>query len=335
MIYLRHPMPLTFNAVYFSWTHFLSTQRLLGTTCIWRHPQRGPYTSARGHSNKSSNLELDAHRPNQLKTRHRDNEPWQGCRWHSRAVQRIHGWSPRHRVVTRCAAPTPGASTRAKPRRTRARPRAPPATPRRPTAAPLQPAPSRAPRPAARRCLPGRGGDHGGGGLCKVPKPARELRERGARTRPAAPSSREPRAPRAREAGAAGRASRDPHADRWLEGRGRGGGCCARRPGSRRWLPGNPESARKTRFLEFVVRLKVGGKAVSHRRSHHLTHIAAAAAAKSLQSRPTLCDPMDGSPPGSPVPRILQARTLEWVAFSSPMHESEKWKWSPSVVSDS
>ena len=51
---------------------------------------------------------------------------------------------------------------------------------------------------------------------------------------------------------------------------------------------------------------------------------AAAAAAKSLQSRPTLCDPMDGSPPGSPVPRILQARTLEWVAFSSPMHESEK-----------
>ena len=72
------------------------------------------------------------------------------------------------------------------------------------------------------------------------------------------------------------------------------------------------------------MRLKVGGKAVSHRRSHHLTHIAAAAAAKSLQSRPTLCDPMDGSPPGSPVPRILQARTLEWVAFSSPMHESEK-----------
>ena len=49
----------------------------------------------------------------------------------------------------------------------------------------------------------------------------------------------------------------------------------------------------------------------------------AAAAAKSLQSCPTLCDPRDGSPPGSPVPGILQARTLEWVPFPSPMHESE------------
>ena len=43
---------------------------------------------------------------------------------------------------------------------------------------------------------------------------------------------------------------------------------------------------------------------------------AAAAAAKSLQSCPTLCDPIDGSAPGSPVPGILQARTLEWVAIS-------------------
>ena len=43
---------------------------------------------------------------------------------------------------------------------------------------------------------------------------------------------------------------------------------------------------------------------------------AAAVAAKSLQSCPTLCDPIDGSPPGSPVPGILQARTLEWVAIS-------------------
>ena len=41
-----------------------------------------------------------------------------------------------------------------------------------------------------------------------------------------------------------------------------------------------------------------------------------AAAAKSLQSCPTLCDPIDGSPPSSPVPGILQARTLEWVAIS-------------------
>ena len=44
--------------------------------------------------------------------------------------------------------------------------------------------------------------------------------------------------------------------------------------------------------------------------------IAAAAAAKSLQSCPTLCDLVDGNPPGSPVPGILQARTLEWVVIS-------------------
>ena len=49
----------------------------------------------------------------------------------------------------------------------------------------------------------------------------------------------------------------------------------------------------------------------------------AAAAAKSLQSCPTLCDPIDGTPPGSPVPGILQARTLEWVAISF----SNAWKW--------
>ena len=42
----------------------------------------------------------------------------------------------------------------------------------------------------------------------------------------------------------------------------------------------------------------------------------ATAAAKSLQLCPTLCDPIDGSPPGSPIPGILQARTLEWVAIS-------------------
>ena len=49
----------------------------------------------------------------------------------------------------------------------------------------------------------------------------------------------------------------------------------------------------------------------------------AAAAAKSLQSCPTLCDSIDSSPPGSPVPGILQARTLEWVAISF----SNAWKW--------
>ena len=49
-----------------------------------------------------------------------------------------------------------------------------------------------------------------------------------------------------------------------------------------------------------------------------------AAAAKSLQSCPTLCDHIDGSPPGSPVPGILQARTLEWVAIS--FSNARKWK---------
>ena len=52
-------------------------------------------------------------------------------------------------------------------------------------------------------------------------------------------------------------------------------------------------------------------------------------AAKSLQSCPTLCDPRDDSPPGSPVPGILQARTLEWVAISSP----NAWKWKVKVKS--
>ena len=50
--------------------------------------------------------------------------------------------------------------------------------------------------------------------------------------------------------------------------------------------------------------------------SFHSFLAAAAAAAKSLHSCPTLCDPIDGSPPGSSVPGILQARTLEWVAIS-------------------
>ena len=54
-----------------------------------------------------------------------------------------------------------------------------------------------------------------------------------------------------------------------------------------------------------------------------------AAAAKSLQSCPTLCNPIDGSPPGSPVPGILQERTLEWVAISF----SNAWKWKVKVKS--
>ena len=63
-------------------------------------------------------------------------------------------------------------------------------------------------------------------------------------------------------------------------------------------------------------------KKVAFVRGLRYESMAAAAAAKSLQSCPTLCNPIDGSPPGSPVPGILQARTLEWVAISF----SNAWK---------
>ena len=60
-----------------------------------------------------------------------------------------------------------------------------------------------------------------------------------------------------------------------------------------------------------------------HEIMSYLPKLGAAAAAKSLLSCPTLCDPIDGNPPGSPIPGILQARTLEWVAISF----SNAWKW--------
>ena len=60
-----------------------------------------------------------------------------------------------------------------------------------------------------------------------------------------------------------------------------------------------------------------------------LKFTAASAAAKSLQSCPTLCDPIDSSPPGSPIPGILQARILEWVAISF----SNAWRWKVKVKS--
>ena len=59
----------------------------------------------------------------------------------------------------------------------------------------------------------------------------------------------------------------------------------------------------------------------------YIGRAAAAAAATSIQSCPTLCDPIDGSSPGPAVPGILQARTLEWVASSS----SNAWKWKVKV----
>ena len=73
--------------------------------------------------------------------------------------------------------------------------------------------------------------------------------------------------------------------------------------------------------------LKVSAKASGMSTTNYHPHLewltAAAAAAKSLQSCPTLYDPIDGSPTGSPVPGILQAKTLEWVTISF----SNAWKW--------
>ena len=71
---------------------------------------------------------------------------------------------------------------------------------------------------------------------------------------------------------------------------------------------------------EMKRRLLLGRKAMTN---------LAAAAAKSLQSCPTLCDPRDRSPPGSPIPGIFQARTLEWLAISF----SNAWKWKVKVNS--
>ena len=76
--------------------------------------------------------------------------------------------------------------------------------------------------------------------------------------------------------------------------------------------PPHPRSAEKLSPTKLVLGAKKVGTTAVERSSL----AAAAAAAKSLQSCPTLCDPIDGSPPGSPVPGILQARTLEWVAIS-------------------
>ena len=70
------------------------------------------------------------------------------------------------------------------------------------------------------------------------------------------------------------------------------------------------ERIKYTLFTTFILQLR----SISHVTS--AAAAAAAAAAKSLQSCPTLCDPIDDSPPGSPIPGILQARILEWVAIS-------------------
>ena len=91
-------------------------------------------------------------------------------------------------------------------------------------------------------------------------------------------------------------------------------------PSSWASLPSIPYPSRSSQSSEiFFLKLQN----IMYFNQWELIKITAAAAAKSLQSRPTLCDPIDGSPPGSPVPGILQARTLEWVVISF----SNAWKW--------
>ena len=81
-----------------------------------------------------------------------------------------------------------------------------------------------------------------------------------------------------------------------------------------------------TSKIEYILKCFIFQKNVKYTKQNKR---AAAAAAKSLQSCPTLCDPTDGSPPGSPIPVILQARTLEWVAISF----SNAWNWKVKVKS--
>ena len=80
----------------------------------------------------------------------------------------------------------------------------------------------------------------------------------------------------------------------------------------------NSVKRQKDRTLKEELRRSAGAQYATgdQWRNNSRNNEAAAAAAKSLQSCPTLCDPIDGSPPGSPVPGILQARTMEWVAVS-------------------
>ena len=82
--------------------------------------------------------------------------------------------------------------------------------------------------------------------------------------------------------------------------------------------PMNSMKRQNDRILKEELRRSAGAQYATgdQWRNNSRNNEAAAAAAKSLQSCPTLCDPIDGSPPGSAAPGILQARTLEWVAVS-------------------
>ena len=95
------------------------------------------------------------------------------------------------------------------------------------------------------------------------------------------------------------------------------------------WLPGLCVIPTRCEFVRTHTHTHTHRKYLSSKDSIGIGEDAAAAAAKSLQSCPTLWDPIDGSPSGSPVPGILQARILEWVAISF----SNAWKWKAKVKS--
>ena len=90
-------------------------------------------------------------------------------------------------------------------------------------------------------------------------------------------------------------------------------------------------------FYSVLSKLRGNGGSKNYLQSPNLLLLKALTAAKSPQSCPTLCDPIDGSSPGSPIPGILQERTLEWVAISFSntvaIFFSNAWKWKVKVKS--
>ena len=96
------------------------------------------------------------------------------------------------------------------------------------------------------------------------------------------------------------------------------------------WLEDVPRHFLFYLYLNFLASSWTGFSFIKYHHGHYNGNlIGGILAAKSFQSCPTLCDPIDGSPPGSTVPGILQVRTLEWVAISF----SNTWKWKVKVKS--
>ena len=161
------------------------------------------------------------------------------------------------------------------------------------------------PRGAGRRCT--RAGPVSRAAADAGPQKARRVRPQAGED-----AFPRPRAPSARSPGAGGRTGAPGMTQEALEEVHPDGGSPAARRSALQLSPPATGEALFAAEAEHPVRLpeqsRVGGAVVRR--------VQSAAAATSRQSFPALCDPMDGSPPGSPVPRILQARTLEWVAIS-------------------